>query len=310
MVDHDQVPNPPPRLSIVIVVYNDWTMLDGCLQWLKQQTNPPRLEVVIVDDGSAEPAPEFIQRWSSWFPVTIVRQNHAGIPSARNLGIQHSIGPLILFVDADSRVQMNCLAALVSTVDNSPQHGFFQLRLVGDCSELMGRSEELRLMALQTQLLQPDGRIRFLNTAGFAIRRDKLDHKMNLFDPTALRGEDTLLLADLIQRGDLPLFVPNAIVLHGVPSSLIEGLRKWARVAFQERRTNEMIASRGVRIRVGSRERLSMLRSSWKASRQHSIGRSAWFLLVARQSLQRMITLLFSSTRTFAKPPTPPSAIV
>ena len=303
MAPSDQAANPVPRLSVVIVVYNDWTMLEGCLQCLGQQTNPPSFEVVIVDDGSQSPVPDFIQLWASRLQMTIIRQDHAGIAAARNLGIQVSIGPLVLFVDADSRVQENCLAALVLAIDSSPQHSFFQLHLVGDCSGLMGKSEELRLWALQDQLLQPNGCIRFLNTAGFALRRNKLDQKANLFDPAALRGEDTLLLTDLIQRGELPLFVPNATVLHGVPSSLMEGLRKWAKAAYQERRTYEKIASRGVRIRVNTRQRFSMLRSSWEASRQESIGRSAWFVLVVRQSLQRMITLVGALPRILAKGP-------
>ena len=48
-------------------------------------------------------------------------------------------------------------------------------------------------------MLQPDGRIRYLNTAGFAIRRTAVNVEEGLFDPVAIRAEDTLLLANLMK---------------------------------------------------------------------------------------------------------------
>jgi glycosyltransferase involved in cell wall biosynthesis len=301
MAQHGRFSDQPPRFSFIVAVYNDWAMLDGCLQSLTNEEKDIPFEVIVVDDGSQEPAPEYIQRWSGCYPLTVLKQDHAGISVARNRGVQRSKGPVLVFVDADSRVQVNCLAALASAVGDFPEHSYFQLRLIGDGSGTIGRAEDLRLMALQTSLLQPDGCIRYLNTAGFAVRRGKLDAEESLFDPTVLRGEDTLLLANLIQRGELPLFVPDASVQHTVPLSLIACLRKDIRSAYLEGRAFDMIASKGVRIRMSNRERFRALWSTWKASGQGSIGRSAWFVLVARQLIQRMIPLIFRSFRIRSK---------
>jgi hypothetical protein len=139
-------------------------------------------------------------------------------------------------------------------------------------------------------MLQPDGTIRYLNTAGFAIRRTRANTEAGVFDPVALRAEDTLLLANLMLAGELPKFVPDAIVEHYVPLSLMECLRKDIRSAYREGRTYDMIALKGVRIRVTHRERLQLLLSMWKTASQPSIGRSAWVVLVVRQGLQRAIT--------------------
>jgi glycosyltransferase involved in cell wall biosynthesis len=277
-------------LSIVIATYNDWASLDRCLHSLGQQTAPPTFEVIVVDDGSQESAPDFIRQWLRAFPLTIIRQPHAGVSTARNLGVHSSRAPLVLFVDSDSKLQPDCVAALAATVAASPQHNCFQLHLVGDSSGPVGRAEELRLLTVQDHMLQPDGRIRYLNTAGFAIRRTRVDSATNLFDPVALRGEDTLLLVNLMQSGELPLFVPNATVQHAVPLSLLQYLRKSIRSAFLEAGTYRIIASKGVRIRVTNRERLKMLAQMWKTSRQPRIGRSAWFVLAARQALPRIVT--------------------
>ena len=298
---NEQISNRTPLFSIIIAVYNGWAVLEGCLQSVAQQSNGPCFEVIIVDDGSTEPAPDFIRPSSCTYSLMVIPQPHSGIPAARNRGIRNSKGAVLLFVDADSRLQANCLAALASAINNSPQHNCFQLRLVGNCSNLVGRAEELRLIVFQRHMLQPDGRIRYLNTAGFAIRRTRVDIQAGVFDPLAFRAEDTLLLADLMQAGELPLFVPDALVEHYIPLSLAGCFRKDIRSAYLEARTYNIIASKGVRIRLTNRERLQLLLSMWKTARQPSIGRSAWFVLVVRQAFQRTISFGYKCLRIGAR---------
>ncbi len=304
MTQSEQDSPASPLFSIVIPVYNDWTPLEQCLQSLAQQTNAPPFEVILVDDGSTDAAPEFIRSSSYSYPLSVIRQSHSGIPSARNQGIRASRGAVLLFIDADCRLQTNCLAALSSAIEHSPLHDCFQLRIVGNCSNLVGRAEELRLITFQDHMLQTDGRIQYLNTAGFAMRRARADVDTGVFDPVALRAEDTLLLANLIQNGRLPLFVPDAIVEHAIPLSLMKCFWKDVRSVYLEGKAYNIIASRGVRIRVTHRERLRLLAAMWKTAGQPSIGRSAWFVLVARQALQRVVSFCFRGLRVGSVSPT------
>jgi glycosyltransferase involved in cell wall biosynthesis len=282
-----------PLFSIIIAVYNDWTALDLCLQSVSRQADRQSFEVIVVDDGSDSEAPTRIRQWVDRLPLIVVKQPHTGISTARNHGVRVSRGSTLLFIDADCRLQPNCLAALKSTMAALPTHSYFQLHLIGDRQGTVGRAEELRLISLQNHLLQPNGCIRYLNTAGFAIRRSHVDVERGLFDSSALRAEDTLLLANLIALGELPFFVPDAVVQHRVPLSLLQCFRKDIRSALLEGKTFDLIASRGIKVRMSNRERLGLLRSMWKTSRQPEIGRSAWFALTARQSLQRIISLLY-----------------
>jgi glycosyltransferase involved in cell wall biosynthesis len=282
-----------PLFSIIIAVYNDWTALDACLSALHQQRDEPDFEVIIIDDGSEDPAPEKIRQWSQCLPLSVERQLHQGISVARNRGIETSKGSLLLFVDADSRLQTTCLSTLKSAIAASPKQNCFQLALIGDCSTFVGRTEHLRLTMLQKQLLQPNGGIRYLNTAGFAIRRSSVSIDGDLFDPAAIRAEDTLLLTTLIQRGELPLFIPDAVVQHQVPASLLACIRKDVRSAYLEGATYALIASRGIRIRMSQRERWNMLCSTWRASKVSSIGRPACLLLIVRQTLSRITSLIY-----------------
>jgi cellulose synthase/poly-beta-1,6-N-acetylglucosamine synthase-like glycosyltransferase len=291
-------PNTATQLfSIVIPVYNDWIPLEQCLRSLARQTNAPDYEVIVVDDGSRESAPEYVRSFAHSYALTVIRQPHRGISAARNQGIQVSKGAILLFVDADCRLQSHCLTALSSAISQSRQQDSFQLRLVGNCSSLVGRAEQLRLSTFQDYMLQSDGSIRYLNTAGFAIRRRGVDVTTGLFEPVALRAEDTLLLANLIRRGQLPLFVPDAIVEHAIPLSLLQCVRKDIRSVALQERAYGIIAAKGVRIRITHRERLRLLVSMWKAAGRNSIGRSAWFVLMVRQALQRGTSLIYRYLR-------------
>lgn len=278
-----------PLFSVIISVHNDWLPLEKCLESLAQQSEAHGFEVVVVDDGSDHAPPDYIHESAYRYPLTIVRQAHAGIPTARNLGIQVSKGAILVFTDADCRLEPNCLARLGGAIASS-RNGCFQLHLVGDCSGIVGQAEELRLSMLQNQMLQPGGCIRYLNTAGFAIRRERVNVERGLFDPAAFRAEDTLLLSNLMQNAELPLFVRTATVQHAIPLSFISCLKKDIRSGYLEAKTFLKIARMGVRVRVSQGERFRMLRSAWKASR-HT--RSAWFVLICRQLLRRTVALVW-----------------
>jgi glycosyltransferase involved in cell wall biosynthesis len=297
MIEHPPISTTDTLFSIIIAVYNDWAPLDQCLRSLAQQKNDAKFEVVVADDGSTEAAPEFIRRWGECYPLTLIRRPHAGISTARNQGVKVSRGAILVFIDADSRLRTGCLAALARGIADFPRHNCFQLHLVGDCLGTVGKAEELRLAMLQEHMLQPDGRIRYLNTAGFAIRKATVDVERGVFDPVALRAEDTFLMATLMQRGELPLFVSDATVEHAIPLSVMECIRKDIRSIYLEAKTYDLIASKGVRFRVSCRERLAMVRSMWKTSGQRSFGRRAWFVVTGRQGLRLVASYVYRCLR-------------
>lgn len=275
--------------SIIIPVYNDWRPISECLKSLQQQVNAPHFEVILVDDGSEQVAPSaLVQQNERPYPVNFIRQAHMGVAAARNAGIKKSSGSVILFTDADCRLASDCLSNLAAKVASFPKHDCFQLHLTGECSNLAGRAEELRLRTLQESRLQPDGRIQYLNTAGFTIRRARVDVANGLFNPGALRSEDTLLLAELLQRGELPFFVQDALVYHRVVLSAVGCFRKDLRTGWLEAKSERAMAASGARIRMTDRQRFRTLMGMWGTAGEDSIGRAAWFLLLVRRFVRRV----------------------
>lgn len=282
-----------PELSVIVPVYNDWKPLEGCLRSLAQQKNAPAFEVIVVDDGSDQAAPNAIRNFSN-LPFTLIRQSHSGISTAKNTGIRASRGAVLVFTDADCRTDQDCLRKLNDMIARSPEHDSFQLRLTGDGSNLVGRAEDLRLSALQTHLLQPNGCIRYLNTAGFAIRRSAIDVEQGLFDRRAQRAEDTMLLANLMQKQQLPLFARDAVVQHAIPLTFSQCLAKDVRSACLETETFLRIESMGVKVRMGESGRFQVMRSAWRASRGM---RLAWLVLLCRKVVRRIVGIIYSLSR-------------
>lgn len=94
-------------LSIIIPYYNAEPYMSVLIETLKPQITP-EVEVIVTDDGSAEPykAP---YEW-----VKVYRQKNKGLARARNTGLEHATGEIIAFIDADDLVAGNYIEYILS----------------------------------------------------------------------------------------------------------------------------------------------------------------------------------------------------
>lgn len=85
-------------VSVVIPAYNAATYLGDALDGALAQTHP-RLEVIVVDDGSTDDTPKILSSYSD--RIRVVRQPNAGSAAACNRGVEDAAGAWIAFLDAD-----------------------------------------------------------------------------------------------------------------------------------------------------------------------------------------------------------------
>jgi glycosyltransferase involved in cell wall biosynthesis len=91
----------PPRVSVVIPTYNRSGSLEDAVRSVLDQTFAD-LEVIVVDDGSTDDTREMVVALQSDPRLRCFRQRHRGrAAAARNMGIRHSRGELIGFLDDD-----------------------------------------------------------------------------------------------------------------------------------------------------------------------------------------------------------------
>ena len=104
-------PATPAEVSVVIPYFEGQPELDLVLAALSRQTHPrSRLQVVVADDGSARPP----RVTGVGLDVTVVRQDDRGFraAAARNLGVRHTDGQVLVLLDGDTVPEPGYVAAL------------------------------------------------------------------------------------------------------------------------------------------------------------------------------------------------------
>jgi CDP-glycerol glycerophosphotransferase len=108
-----------PRVSVVVPIYRVEAYLGECLASLRAQTFGD-LEVIMVDDGSPDGSAAIAARVAGEDArFRLVRQDNAGLGAARNAGVAHAGGELLMFVDSDDRLPPDALARLVASLDRT-----------------------------------------------------------------------------------------------------------------------------------------------------------------------------------------------
>ena len=88
------------KVSVVIPCYNYGRYLVDCIDSVLAQTYND-LEIIVVNDGSTDDSSQIIRPYLANSRLTYIEQKNAGQPTARNVGIAHSQGDFIAFLDAD-----------------------------------------------------------------------------------------------------------------------------------------------------------------------------------------------------------------
>ena len=90
-----------PNLSIIIPIYKAETCLCKCINSILSQTYRD-FELLLIDDGSPDNSgmlcDEYARKDSR---IRVFHKRNGGVSSARNLGIDKSLGKYLIFVDAD-----------------------------------------------------------------------------------------------------------------------------------------------------------------------------------------------------------------
>ncbi len=86
-----------PDISVIIPHYNDPVRLRLCLgELLRNDTTD--VEIIVVDNASPTPIDDVIAEFPS---MTFLMEAEKGAAPARNLGVKHSQGEILAFIDAD-----------------------------------------------------------------------------------------------------------------------------------------------------------------------------------------------------------------
>ncbi len=116
------------KLSIVIICWNDWKVIENCLGSIFAATHEVEYEVIVSDNGSTDGSVEKIR---AQFPAVQVLENGANLGFARgnNAGIGQARGEYVLILNPDTIMHEGSLDRWVRCADGHPEAGAFGCRV-------------------------------------------------------------------------------------------------------------------------------------------------------------------------------------
>jgi GT2 family glycosyltransferase len=251
-----------PAISVVVNTYNAQDTLDECLRHC-DRLEYPRLEVIVVDDGSTDASRAIACAHPR---VRLVAMAHKGLPEGRNVGYRSARGELVAYLDADAYPAPEwpwylALAAGGTRVGGSGGPNIPPPDLPAS-ARIAARSPGSPV----PQLLDP-GRARHVPGCNMALWRHVLD-ELDGFDSALEGAEDLEFEWRLGDCGYEIGYHPAALVWHrrrpGIAAYLRQQSNYGRHYAMLERRYPERFP-RGYRLRNAAR-RLRASRSGAESS--------------------------------------------
>src|SRR3989344_8304874 len=104
-----------PQFSIIIPAYNEGKYLENTLKSIEQQ-NINDYEVLVIANGCADNTLEVAQKHKG---IRLIGLQEAHVSKARNRGDREANGEVLIFLDADTSLNQNCLEIIQKTFANS-----------------------------------------------------------------------------------------------------------------------------------------------------------------------------------------------
>ena len=104
-----------PLVSVIIPCYNDGHYLDDSVGSVKKQTFTD-VEIVIVNDGSNDESTLQKLRSFNGPGITVLHKENGHLSSARNYGIRHANGEIIVTLDADDKYEKTFIEKAMSVL--------------------------------------------------------------------------------------------------------------------------------------------------------------------------------------------------
>lgn len=278
--------------SIVIPVWNGISVLSECLSAIYACTGDELLEVIAVDNASADGSAALI---ADCYPqVHLIRQPvNLGFPGGVNSGVEAARGDFLVLLNQDCVVHPGWLSALAQALQSHPEAGIAGCTIlnadgtVNHAGAIIRRPDAWGLHLTEIREEQP-GIAEFVTGAAMVIRRQTWE-AVGEFDEGYYPGyyEDVDYCYRARRRGIETIYVPAARVTH-----LFSG-REWQNDPIKHTANHHRSRYRFVSKQFDSAEIQEFFRSEAAALEAETyFDQAAGRLLAARDTLRSLPDLL------------------
>ncbi len=241
-----------PAVSVIVPAYNEGAVLERAVLSLLRM-DYPEYEVLIVDDGSTDDTLAVASRLEGTHhgvPVRVFSKPNGGKATALNLGIENSVHPFLLCMDADSAVEPQLLRRAIPHFEDPTVGAVAGNVKVENRDSLITKLQALEYIEGLNMPRRAQGFIAAVNIVPGPVgvfRREALDDVGGYEDDTF--AEDADLTLNLISSGWKIVYEDQAIAWTQAPErwlDLIQQRYRWTRGILQAIRKRKWLLLRPV----------------------------------------------------------------
>ena len=116
-----------PLISIIVPVYNAEKYVEICITSILNQTYK-NIEIIAINDGSKDSSLKILEELEKKDSrVKVLNKENSGVSSTRNLGLNHSSGEYVSFIDSDDWIEEDLYSTMISKMqENNCDCGMFE----------------------------------------------------------------------------------------------------------------------------------------------------------------------------------------
>lgn len=227
----------PPKVSIIVPIYNVEKYLDRCINSLINQTLTD-IEIIMVDDESPDNCPIMCDNWAKKDSrIKVIHKKNGGLGYARNSGIELAQGEYVGFIDSDDYVDPQMFETLYNKCKKLDLdicyakycRVFANGTIINEYDENKEcyylTHEEVRTFALNMVGPYPGKKfnIQYSMSVCRGLFRKALFHKSHVFfvSEKSIASEDLLFHIDFLQHVQRIGYLPKNFYFYFVNSSSI-----------------------------------------------------------------------------------------
>ena len=222
------IPSRPPLLSIIIPVFNQWSLTEQCLKSLRENTPGSYFDVIVVDNGSDDATRQECRHLGEQlFPhrFTYLRKpENLGFGQACNQGARYASGELLFFLNNDTLLTENWASPLLRALRNDSRLGAVGPLLLYPGSERVqhlgiifwpGATEHVYELFPRNHVVVTKRRhVQAITAAALLVPR-QLFWACDGFHPGYRNGfEDLELCVRIREQGKRLACIPTSVVYH------------------------------------------------------------------------------------------------
>ncbi len=134
---------PRPSASVVVVTYNNLDFTRACLDSLDRYSDYPGLEVIVVDNASADDTPAFLREWVEAGPGRhiVLNADNRGFAAANNQGLALASGDYLVMLNNDTHVTPGWVSTLIQHFHRMPALG-----MLGPVTNNIGNEARIEIL--------------------------------------------------------------------------------------------------------------------------------------------------------------------